>query len=77
MYRYNICSAADEKVFSKQCIAIEKKLNDLKKIELLIDVDGSKIQKYEFRGESIKVVNSIYTDEVYVESSVDIKPFFT
>ena len=77
MYTYPICNVADEEIFAKQCAAIEKYLHPLKKKDILEDVDGSKIQLYEFQGHNIKVVNSLYVNEVYVESETDIKPFFS
>lgn len=77
MYTYPVCNMADEDIFIKQCAAIEKYLNPLEKDELLEDVDGSKIQPYKFCGKKVRVVNSLYTDEVYVESEMDIKPYFS
>lgn len=77
MYNYPICNMADEEIFTKQCAAIEKHLNPLEKKDVLEDVDGSKIQQYVFKEHNIKVVNSYYTNEVYVESEIDIKPYFS
>lgn len=76
MYTYPICNVADEEIFAKQCAAIEKHLHPLEKAELLEDVDGSKIQSYKFKEHLVKVVNSLYVGEVYVESEIDIKPYF-
>ena len=77
MYTYSICNVADEEIFTKQCATIEKYLQPLEKEELLEDVDGSKVQLYKFREHMVKVVNSFYVNEVYVESEIDIKPYFT
>lgn len=77
MYTYPICNMADEEIFSKQCAAIEKYLKQLEKGELLEDVDGTKIQPYKFQGHAVRVVNSLYVNEVYVESDIDIKPYFS
>ena len=76
MHIYTICNFADEEIFYKQCIAIEKRLQPLEKEEILEDVDGTKIQLYKFEKHAIKVVNSLYENEVYVESEIDIKPYF-
>ena len=76
MYTYSVCNMADEEIFAKQCAAIEKYLHPLEKAELLEDVDGTKIQSYKFQKQLVKVVNSIYAGEVYVESEIDIKPYF-
>lgn len=77
MYTYLICNMADEDIFAKQCAAIEKYLKPLEKDEFLEDVDGSKIQSYKFCGRKVRVVNSLYINEVYVESEMDIKPYFS
>ncbi|MCL2157805.1 MAG: hypothetical protein FWH48_00185 [Oscillospiraceae bacterium] len=67
---------ADEEVFYKQCAAIEKHIKGLEKEELLEDVDGSVFQIYLLNGKKIKVSNSMSVDSVYVESEMDIEPFF-
>ena len=77
MYTYSVCDIADEEIFSKQCIAIEKHLKPIEKEEMLEDVDGTKIQLYKFEKHIIKVVNSLYENEVYVESEIDISPYFS
>ena len=77
MYNYPICNMADEDIFAKQCAAIENYLKPLEKSDVIEDVDGSKIQLYTFQEHNIKVVNSYYTNEVYVESEIDIKPYFS
>lgn len=45
-YCYGICDQADKLLFKKQCIALEKNIPNLKKEELLEDVDGSQWQFY-------------------------------
>ncbi|MBQ7067043.1 MAG: hypothetical protein IJN92_09525 [Lachnospiraceae bacterium] len=76
VFTYPICNVADENIFQKQCMAIEKYLNPLEKGTLIEDVDGSKIQSYTFGKHKVTVKNSMYTNEVYVESDIDIKPYF-
>lgn len=76
MYEYNICNQADEEIFIRQCNALENKIPNIKKDELLIDVDESKIQKYLLDGKEINVCNSNYMNEVYVKSEIDLMPYF-
>ena len=76
LYEYNICNQADEEIFSKQCNALENKIPNIKKDELLIDVDESKIQKYLLDGKEIKVYNSNYNNEVFIKSEVELEQYF-
>ena len=46
MYDYTICDSPSESYFQKQCSALEKKMEGLKKEPLLEDVDGSLTQIY-------------------------------
>lgn len=76
MFSYSICDVPDEEIFFKQCKALEKNIKGLKKEKLLIDVDDSKIQIYYYNDKKIKVANSYYENELYVESEIDLEPFF-
>lgn len=76
MFEYTICNQADKEIFENQCSALEKNISNIKKGELIIDVDESQIQEYLLNGKKIKVVNSYYTNEVYVESEIDLIPYF-
>lgn len=76
MFHYSICTVPDEEIFFKQCEALEKNIKGLKKEKLLVDVDNSKIQIYYYNGKKIKVANSYYVNELYVESEIDLEPFF-
>lgn len=76
LYEYNICNQADEEIFLKQCNALENKIPNIKKAELLIDVDETKIQKYLLDGKEIKVYNSNYINEVFVKSEVELEQYF-
>lgn len=76
-YEYMICNTADEGLYEKQCTAIEKHVPGIKKQEELIDVDGSRIQRYIYNGEEIVVINSIYENELIVKSTEDIKRYFS
>ncbi|MGV8153419.1 MAG: hypothetical protein ACLKAO_03825 [Alkaliphilus sp.] len=76
MYKYNICNQADEEIFFKQCMAIEKNIAKLTKHDLITDVDESMIQKYILKGKKIAVYNDYYVGAVYIKSEVDIAPYF-
>ena len=45
-YLYTICNYFAPEWFSKHCIALEKHIPSLKKMDLLEDVDESQYQKY-------------------------------
>ena len=77
MYEYGIYPAADERIFGKQCLALEENIPGIIKGDLFVDVDGSKIQKYSLDGAQIVVHNSIYTNDVYVKSDVDLAKYFS
>ncbi|MCD5415472.1 MAG: hypothetical protein LR001_10885 [Clostridiales bacterium] len=77
MYDYTICRHADEEIFVKQCIAMEKNISGIVKDKLLIDVDESKIQIYTLKGKEIIIHNSYYIDAVYVKSEIDLAPYFS
>lgn len=76
MFEYNICNEADEDIFKKQCLALEKNIPNLVKKDLVIDVDGSKIQEYVLRGAKITAINNKYLGEVQIISEVDLEQFF-
>lgn len=76
MFEYNICTQADEEVFLKQCIALEKNIPQLIKKDILEDVDGSKTQAYLKNGSNITVHNSNYIGAVYIQSDISLEKFF-
>ena len=76
MYRYMICTCANEDVFYRQCKALELHIRRLKKELFLIDVDWSLIQEYSLDGKQIIVHNSRYLDEVFIESEIELEQFF-
>lgn len=76
MLTYTICNQADEELFNKQCAALEKNIHPLEKENILDDVDGSKIQIYHHNGNEIKVINSLYTNDLTIESEIELKQFF-
>lgn len=75
-YCYGICDQADKLLLKKQCIALEKNIPNLKKEELLEDVDGSQWQFYILENKEIVVRNDCCINELYIESDVDLLPYF-
>lgn len=57
-------------------IALEKNIPNLKKEELLEDVDGSQWQFYVLENGAIVVRNDCCINELYIESDVDLLPYF-
>lgn len=76
MFRYSICNEVDEDIFIRQCNALERNISNIVKKENIIDVDGSVMHIYNVDGKKITVCNSYYLNEVYVESEIDLKPYF-
>ena len=76
MYHYSICNVADEVIFQKQCRALEMHLPHLVKDELLEDVDGSLMQRYWLDGKMIRVYNINDIRSVYIDSEVELEPYF-
>lgn len=76
MFHYNICTEPDKEIFDKQCKALEKHIPNLIKSDLLDDVDGSTTQLYKLNGKDISVHNSNYIGAVYIDSQIDLNPFF-
>ncbi|MBE5717359.1 MAG: hypothetical protein KH377_00040 [[Eubacterium] siraeum] len=76
MFDYTICNAPDSDIFLRQCKALEKNIPDLKKSEILIDIDGSQIAVYFKDGKKVTVHNSYYVGAVYIQSEFDLTTFF-
>jgi len=76
LYEYNICTNADKVVFLRQCAVLEKHIPNLRKRQRLIDVDESETQIYTLEDKTIIVHNSYYIGAVYVQSDVDLLPYF-
>lgn len=76
MFEYNICDQADEEIFIKQCNALENRIPNIKKGDLLTDVDESKIQKYLLNDKQILVYNDNCIGSVYIKSEINLVPYF-
>ena len=76
MFSYNIETVADNAAFKRACAQIEAKMSSLKKLDLLIDVDGTLIQVYYTKDGKIVVKNDYLVDAVYVDSEVELTHIF-
>lgn len=72
MFSYNIAKSADKSSFNHTCSLIESKLENIKKNELLEDVDGTQIQLYNTPNGKIKIFNDYEVDAVYIDSEIDL-----
>lgn len=76
MYQYEICNVFDENIFDKQCAALEKNINGIRKISSLEDVDGSQIAFYELQnGKQLNIENNVLFG-VIINSDFPIEKYF-
>ena len=75
MFEYDICTVYDEDVFNRQCAALETRIPELLKGELLTDVDGTQIQEYTLGNDEVLVLNDVLLG-VIVRSGIDLTPRF-
>lgn len=76
VYDYTIHNEASNSAFKNACIKIEQYCPNCKKERLLIDVDGSLLQKYSLGEDVIHVQNDYYVDAVYVQSDIPLDELF-
>lgn len=76
MYQYTICDQPDKEIFVKQCTALEKHIPGLCLKEYLHDVDDSEIKIYELNNQTIEVRNTYYLGGVFIDSEIQLEPFF-
>nr|DAL05234.1 MAG TPA: hypothetical protein [Caudoviricetes sp.] len=76
MFDYTICNSPDSDIFLRQCKALEKNIPDLKKSEILKDIDGSEVAIYFKDDKKVTVHNSYYVGAVYIQSELDLTMFF-
>ncbi|MDO4479059.1 MAG: hypothetical protein Q4B73_08510 [Lachnospiraceae bacterium] len=73
MFSYNISKNANNQAFKMVCSRIESGINEIKKEDLLVDVDGSLIQTYHTKNGEITVFNDYLVDAVYVDSELNLE----
>ena len=71
-----ICNQFDAEIFKKQCQAIERRFPNIKKENLVEDVDGSLYQLYHHKNGDIYISNDYLGNYVYIESDFDLLPYF-
>lgn len=76
-FDYSICTEPDRDIFLKQCKALEKHIPNLRKSNLLKDVDNSETQVYFLNNKRLLVHNSYNVGAVYIESEFDIERYFS
>ena len=76
MYDYTIFPDNSPKEFKKACKMIQKTLPNATPHDLLIDVDGSTIQTFEYEGQEISVCDDYDVGAVYVISEIDLDNIF-
>lgn len=72
MFAYNIAKTADGVAFKNACALIERGVAEIKKEDVLVDVDGSVIQVYTTPHGKIKVANDLEVDAVYADSEINL-----
>ena len=72
MYDYNICLENSVEEFEKVCKRIEQAFPDVKKMNILEDVDGSLVQTYVKDGKEIDVHNDYEVGAIFIKSEMDI-----
>lgn len=77
LFQYTIYTVPDEEIYRRQCQALEKHIPGLEKMYDLEDVDGSRISIYKKDGSEIKVANDYQVGGVFVDSEIDLLPFFS
>ncbi len=74
MFTYKYSPKANIQQFKKAQQYLEHTLN-LKSIREVVDVDGSRIQSYKFRGRDLFVILDVDFDSIIVKSEIDIPAF--
>ena len=77
LFSYTTSFEASEVQFKNICAEIEKNVKGVEKGALLIDVDGSAIQKYVVGSKTITIQNDYEVDAVYIDSEIDLTDIIT
>lgn len=75
-YDYNIWKENSPEKFQATCELIEKAHPELKKDELLVDVDGSTIQIFGEEPHEVIVYDDYDVGAVFVKSDIDLSDIF-
>lgn len=77
MKRYYLHMENNENEFYKFCKLIEDKFPELKKEELLVDIDNSLVQPYKSKEVNITVINDVEEDIIYARTDIDLSKHIT
>ena len=72
-FDYTICPENSVKIFKEICEKLEQIFPNLKKDDLLIDVDGSTIQMYKKEDKRIVVYDDYEVGAVYIKSDIKLE----
>ena len=76
MYDYTIYPDNSKEKFKKKCKKIERKYTNAIRKDLLVDVDGTLIQRYIVDNKSIIVQDDYYIGSVFVKSEITLDELF-
>ena len=72
MYSYTLSNQPDNTLFLKTCLLIESHVDAVTKEKMLVDVDGSCVQRYYTPQGIIKVSNDFEVYALYIDSDIDL-----
>jgi hypothetical protein len=76
MNRYFVCDEADMDRFIELCAEIENHIFGLSKHDMIQDVDGTFIKKYDYNDKKILVYCSFEDDEIFIRTDLDLTIYF-
>ena len=76
-YSYTISRTIDEAKFRAACRTIASGFPEFKKDPVLIDVDGSELQRFRNGDKVIEVNNDCEVYALYIDSDIDLSEHFT
>ena len=76
-YSYTISMTVDERKFVEACEIISSHCPGYKKDPVLIDVDGSELQRFRKGDSIIEVNNDCDVYALYIDSDIDLSEHFT
>lgn len=72
-FDYNIYPDNSPEAFKRVCGKIEAHFTDLKKENLLVDVDGTTIQRYTRQGKEIVIFDDYDIGAVFAQSEINLE----
>jgi hypothetical protein len=77
MFEYNVFPNNSTFEFEKACQKIEHIFPKADKKDILIDVDGTKIQTYTYNGKDIDVYDDYDVGAVFIKSEMELNSIFS